>query len=36
MIMETDPLDGPLFVLGSVAAGFTVITPPELASMAAD
>lgn len=36
MIMETDELDGPLFVLGAVGADFTVITPPELASRAAD
>lgn len=36
MIMETDELDGPLFVLGAVGADFTVVTPPELTSRATD
>ena len=36
MIMETDYLDGPLFILGSIGAEFTVITPPELTGLAAD
>jgi hypothetical protein len=36
MIMETDSLDGPLFFLGAIGAAFTVITPLELARMAAD
>ena len=36
MTMETESLDGPLFILGSIGAGFTVIAPPELASLAAD
>ena len=36
MTMETDSLDGPLFALGMLGAEFTVITPQELTSMAAD
>jgi hypothetical protein len=36
MIIETDSLDGPLFALGSIGAEFTVITPLELVTMAAD
>lgn len=36
MTMQTDSLDGPLFVLGSIDAEFTVVRPPELAAMAAD
>jgi predicted DNA-binding transcriptional regulator YafY len=36
MIIETDSLDGPLFALGSIGAEFTVITPRELVTMAAD
>ncbi|WP_328991403.1 YafY family transcriptional regulator [Kribbella sp. NBC_01245] len=36
LVMETDSLDGPLFALGSIGAPFTVITPPELATMATD
>ena len=36
MTTETDALDGPLFVLGAVGAEFTVVSPPELAAMAAD
>jgi hypothetical protein len=36
LMMETDSLDGPLFALGSIGAEFTVITPLELATMAAD
>ena len=36
MLMETDTLDGLLFTLGSLGADFTVITPPELKTLAAD
>ncbi|MGI8456701.1 MAG: helix-turn-helix transcriptional regulator [Propionibacteriaceae bacterium] len=36
MIMDTDALDGPLFALGAIGAEFTVLTPPELATAAAD
>lgn len=36
MTMETDALEGPLFTLGSVGAEFTVVSPPELARLAAD
>ncbi|MGS0688542.1 helix-turn-helix transcriptional regulator [Nakamurella sp. GG22] len=36
MIMHTDSLDGPLYVLGSIGADFTVVAPPELAALAAD
>lgn len=36
LTMETDSLDGPLFVLGSIGAEFTVTSPPELATMTAD
>lgn len=36
LTMDTDSLDGPLFALGSIGAAFTVITPPELATKAAD
>ncbi|GAA1587718.1 YafY family protein [Kribbella sancticallisti] len=34
--MEPDSLDGPLVTLASIGAEFTVLTPPELATMAAD
>lgn len=34
LIMETDSLDGPLFTLGAIGAEFTVITPPELTTLA--
>jgi predicted DNA-binding transcriptional regulator YafY len=36
MTMETVALDGPLFILGAIGAEFTVVTPPELARLAAD
>jgi predicted DNA-binding transcriptional regulator YafY len=36
MSMQTDSLDGPLFVLGSIGADFSVISPPELTAMAVD
>ncbi|MEJ1110737.1 MULTISPECIES: helix-turn-helix transcriptional regulator [unclassified Kribbella] len=36
LLMETDSLDGPLFTLGAIGADFTVITPPELTTLATD
>ena len=36
MTMDTDSLDGPLFVLGAIGADFTVVSPVELATTAAD
>ena len=35
MTMATDSLDWPLFALGSTGADFTVLDPPELATLAA-
>ncbi|SDR74410.1 Predicted DNA-binding transcriptional regulator YafY, contains an HTH and WYL domains [Friedmanniella luteola] len=34
MVMDTDALDWPLHALGVVGAGFTVLSPPELAVLA--
>ena len=34
MTTETDALDGPLFILASIGAEFTVLSPPELARLA--
>lgn len=36
MVMETDSLDGPLWALGALEADFSVVSPPELAALAAD
>jgi len=36
MTMETDSLEGPLFVLGSLGREFTVVSPPALAELARD
>jgi predicted DNA-binding transcriptional regulator YafY len=36
MTMETESLEGPLFALGAIGAEFTVVSPPELARLAAD
>jgi hypothetical protein len=35
MTMATDSLDWPLFALGSIGADFTVLSPPELRTLAA-
>lgn len=36
MIMDTDALDAPLFALGAIGAPFTVLTPPELGTLAVE
>jgi hypothetical protein len=36
MVMQTDSLDGPLWALGALEAEFRVVSPPELAALAAD
>ena len=35
MTLDTDALDGPLWALGAAGAPFTVVSPPELAALAA-